>query len=421
MPKNLTILGIETSCDETACSVVSVETSEPNNPQFTILSNAVHSQIEIHKEFGGVFPALAKREHTKNIIHVLNQALTENSESFSAEKEKIILTAEQKTEITKILERENDLAQETINYIEKNPRPTIAEKNIDAIAVTIGPGLEPALWVGISFAKAIGYACNIPVIGINHMEGHIMAPLAFQNISQTSSSISFPALAVLISGGHTELVLVSSWGDYKIIGKTRDDAVGEAFDKVARMLNMPYPGGPEISKRAEAMRTQKQNETANKKKDGLEEKSTIILPRPMLHSPDFDFSFSGIKTAVLYLIRDLTKNSKTSDEKILTEDQKNQICLEFENAVTEVLISKTKKAIVEYGISTIIMGGGVTANTHIRREFQKFANEQNISLLLPTTQLSTDNAVMIAIAGYFNYITSKNISQELKADGNLSF
>ncbi len=382
---SMKVLGIETSCDETAICVLEAE-GDINNPQFKILGNALFSQVKIHEQYGGVFPMVAKREHAKNIMPLTKHALG-NAKLLTAGK--LELSAEKLEKIKAILEREQDLYPVFEEFILNTVKP-----DIELITVTSGPGLEPALWVGISFARALGLAWDIPVLPTNHMEGHVLSPLL-----HSQEKIEFPALALLISGGHTELVLIKNWLEYEVIGRTRDDAVGEAFDKVARLLSLPYPGGPEISRLAADARAEKVT-------------SSIILPRPMLKSPDLDFSFSGIKTAVLYALK------KIPD---VSENIKKEIALEFENAVTEVLIAKTKKALELYNAKTLILGGGVIANAYIRQEFKKLsADYGELKLLIPEIAMSTDNAVMIAIAGYLNYVTKHAIPETIKAQGNLS-
>lgn len=353
------ILGIETSCDETALALLEI-TGPEAQPRFKVLGEIVHSQITHHAPFGGVVPSLAKREHIKNLPILLDTLLTETGE---------------------------------------NPE----KPGIDYLAVTQGPGLEPALWTGITFAEKLTKRWGIPLIAANHMEGHIVASLLPSHLdlktqNGTLRQLSFPALALLISGGHTELVHIPQWGDYKIIGSTRDDAVGEAFDKVARLLELPYPGGPEISRLASLDRERRI-------KGG-----TWNLPRPMLKSKDFDFSFSGLKTAVLYTIRDLDKTTHPL--------WKEQIAREFEDAVTECLIEKTKNAISAYTARTLIVGGGVIANTYIRQKLTDLGQEFDIPVLFPTQALSTDNALMIALAGYFNR-TKATFSPSIVAQGNL--
>lgn len=388
------ILAIETSCDETAISIVEAK-GDTKSASFRVLGDTLLSQVDIHKEYGGVFPMLAKREHAKNLIPILLQTLKEASLWESG-------THEIDTErIDTILEREPELLELFKAHI-----PTVKKPAIDAIAVTHGPGLEPALWVGINFARALAQVWNLPLIPVNHMEGHIFSGILQEKESGESYDISFnsfPLLALLISGGHTELVLVKKWGEYEIVGSTRDDAVGEAFDKVARLLDLPYPGGPEISRLAEQAR-QHPNKLENV---GMSER----FPRPMLNSDNLDFSFSGLKTAVLYYVKD----------KNLSEEDKQKIAREFEDAVTDVLVGKTQKALEEYGARTLVVGGGVSANKHIREELEKKLAETNSSVFIPKHNLTTDNAVMIAVAGFYNHLAGKTASPEtIIANGNLA-
>ncbi|MBX4198615.1 tRNA (adenosine(37)-N6)-threonylcarbamoyltransferase complex transferase subunit TsaD [Candidatus Parcubacteria bacterium] len=379
------ILGIETSCDETAVAVVE-STGDIRSPSFKLLAEALYSQVETHAKYGGVFPAMAKREHAKNLVPLLRKVLDSLTPSPVKEKG---LGDEAVGNLKQILDREPGLFEMTKDLLE-----TVEKPDIDLIAVTAGPGLEPALWVGINFARALSEAWNIPLIASNHMEGHIVSPLI-----DSEHRVEFPALALLISGGHTELVHIKDWTEYEVIGRTRDDAVGEAFDKVARLLSLPYPGGPEISKLAEEGR---QRNVVPR----------FALPRPMIHTKDYDFSFSGIKTSVLYTLK------KIDD---ITPEIKTEMALEFENAVTEVLVTKTRKALEEFGAKTLILGGGVVANTYIRQEFQKLIEQHSeTKLLIPDIKLSTDNAVMIAAAGYLNFLKNKNSDIELRAQGNLS-
>lgn len=378
------ILSIETSCDETAVSLVEATGDFPD-ANYTVLGDAVFSQIDIHRQYGGVFPAVAKREHAKTLVPMLTQALTEASLRSSTPSP---LSTQETSDLYTLLNREAELADALVTFFETHGKPPI-----DLIAVTHGPGLEPTLWVGVNFAKALGAHWGIKVVGINHMEGHIFSSL-FNG--EHIAPVAFPALALLISGGHTEIVRMRDWGSYELIGSTRDDAVGEAFDKVARMLNLPYPGGPEISKLAEARRA-----------DG--KMPSFQLPRPMITSSDCDFSFSGLKTAVLYHIKD----------RQITDDERGEIAHAFEDAATDVLVAKVKRAIDETGAQTLILGGGVSANTHIRRSFQEFVTNErtDIALFLPPAKLTTDNAVMIALAAYSR---KDEPEKELTADGNLS-
>ncbi len=379
------ILAIETSCDETALAIVDTSTNDHGEQVFTVLANHVLSQIDIHKEYGGVFPMLAKREHARTLVPLLIQTL--QKAGMYKKTSRHVIEHPLRKEFQDILEREPELFGQFITEI-----PHIDPPAIDAIAVTQGPGLEPALWVGINFAKALSLVWKKPIIPINHMEGHLLGSVVEENTPDTLTlpQINFPAIGLLVSGGHTELVLVRSWGTYELIGETKDDAVGEAFDKVARMLGLPYPGGPEISRL------------------GKEGKSgTYPLPRPMLHSKDYDFSFAGLKTAVLYLIKKIGTPS---------EQDKADIAREFEDACVDVLIAKTMRACEEFGARHIILGGGVSANALLRARFHDEAEAVHIPLSIPDHHLSTDNALMIAIAAGTH--PDLRAQGELRARGN---
>ncbi len=381
------ILAIETSCDETAISIAEAY-GELGNISFKVLADSLLSQAMLHREYGGVYPTLAKREHAKNITPLLQQTL-DKAKMF--EKANSPLTRDQISELKELLTREQELFVLLIAFLGNTKKP-----DLDAIAVTAGPGLEPALWVGINFAKALSIVWDIPLIPVNHMEGHILSSLIKDD---AITPIEFPTLALLISGGHTQLVVMKDWSRYEIIGNTRDDAVGEAFDKVARMLGLEYPGGPEISKLAQSAR-----------EENLEK--PYSLPRPMINTDDFDFSFSGLKTAVMYLIRD--KGS-------LTDTDKKQIAREFEDSASEVLLKKTKRAIEKYNIKTFILGGGVSANKHIRYIFETHL-PQDIEMFIPHVELTGDNAIMIAASGYSTIASKEKISKldAIEANGNLS-
>jgi N6-L-threonylcarbamoyladenine synthase len=391
------ILAIETSCDETAIAIVEVKSAftkasagQGKKVQFKILGNNLNSQIEIHAKYGGVFPMMAKREHQKNLPIVFEETLRQA-----------------KTKIEKI----------------------------DLIAVTSGPGLEPALWTGIVFAKELNKKYKIPVVPVNHMEGHIFStfPKKGKTFTINPKEKIFPTLSLLVSGGHTELVLMKNFMKYKKLGQTRDDAVGEAFDKVARMLGLPYPGGPEIGRLASIERenvvpgslAQADGPSGSKKSSRIllcadgnnisSEIPKIVLPRPMMYSKDYDFSFSGLKTAVLYMIRDIGE---------LTDEIKRKIAREFEDATTEVLIHKTIKAIKEYKIKNLIVGGGVSASKYLQEQMKKQirASKLKVKINFPSKGSYTDNALMIAIAGYFQYKNKKSLKNpnSIKANGNLS-
>jgi N6-L-threonylcarbamoyladenine synthase len=412
------ILSIETSCDETAISILEASFIG-EKPVFKVLGNALYSQAETHADFGGVFPTLAKREHILNFTHILISSLKDAEMLI----EKTVPNTDT-TSLTDTLsflgEREKEMHDQLLDFFIRYETP-----KIDAIAVTVGPGLEPALWVGINGAKALSYIWQLPIIPTNHMEGHITSIL----INTTNEDIQFPAVALLISGGHTELVQVNSWGDYKLLGQTRDDAVGEAFDKVARIIGLKYPGGPKISALAKRYRDGEfsTEDTSSRKVWGL--------PRPMITKRDCDFSFSGLKTSVLYAVRDNTINPKTGLSEELTETDKASLCAEFEQAVTDVLISKTKRALEESDAKTLIIGGGVSANTYIKESFAKMIDDEfsHITLLVPQKNLSTDNSLMIGIAGFLQYTSGHFIAKiekkhlewnqeeypELRANGNL--
>jgi N6-L-threonylcarbamoyladenine synthase len=341
------ILGIETSCDETAMSVIEVR--DGNN--IKILSNVVSSQVKLHAKYGGVVPALAAREHVKNIKHVFKLAMKEAG----------------------------------IKDV---------KKEVDLIAVTRGPGLGPALLVGITFARTIAWLSRKPLVGVNHLEGHVYSNWLNDNFK--FDSVVFPILNLIVSGGHTELVLMKGHGEYEIIGETLDDAVGEAFDKVARLLGLGYPGGPAIYKAA---------------KNGNPYK--YPLPRPMAKSKNYDFSYSGLKTAVLYLIRDLKL-------KKLNTQTKADIAASFQKAATDILIQKTMRAAKEYKVKSVLLSGGVSANKLLRSELQKNTTEAGIKYFQPPMEYTTDNAAMIAIAGYFTYLKNKKTDYEsVKMDANL--
>ncbi len=385
------ILAIETSCDETAISIVDCKGAR--KPVFNVLSHVVASQIELHAKWGGVVPNLARREHQINLVPVLKEAI-EKSKVKSGKPARQSSGSKNipESKIKKILERETELIAPFLEFIKSNGVP-----KIDAVAVTRGPGLEPALWVGINFAKALALAWGKPLIPINHMEGHIYSVLI------DGRRLTFPALALLVSGGHTELVLIKDWLKHKIIGQTLDDAVGEAFDKAARLLDLPYPGGPEISKLAKSFKGT----------------SEIKLPRPMLHSGDFNFSYSGLKTAVLYAVNKL---KAANSDGVLTDEEKIMMAYEFEQAAVEVLIKKTAKAIVKFKPKTLIIAGGVAANQELGRQASEMIKNEfpDINLLISTRELSTDNATMIAAAAYLHLQTKTRLPKNFKADGNLS-
>ncbi|GAE37267.1 tRNA (adenosine(37)-N6)-threonylcarbamoyltransferase complex transferase subunit TsaD [Halalkalibacter akibai] len=306
------ILAIETSCDETSAAII-------ENGK-TIRSNIVSSQIESHKRFGGVVPEIASRHHVEQITLIIEQAMEEAKVTFS---------------------------------------------DLDAVAVTEGPGLVGALLIGVNAAKAIAFAHDIPLIGVHHIAGHIYA-------NQLVQPLSFPLLALVVSGGHTEIVYMSEDGSFEIIGETRDDAVGEAYDKVARTLGLPYPGGPHIDRLA---------------KEGNE---SISLPRAWLEPDSFDFSFSGLKSAVINTLH----NVKQRGEEVKIED----VAASFQASVIEVLVEKTKRAVNQYEVKQLLLAGGVAANRGLREALEKEFGSSTVELLIPPLSLCTDNAAMIGAA-----------------------
>jgi len=400
------ILSIETSCDETAVAILEA-TGTTENASFSILGNALYSQAHKHASFGGVYPTLAKREHAQNLPSLLETAL-QQTPLFSVLDTKIILTEKQHEFLKTLLIREEGLYQNLVQVVTKIEKPTI-----DAIAVTYGPGLEPALWVGINFARALAYVWDLPILPVNHLEGHIIASIVHSNDSENhlyeATKVTFPLLGLILSGGHTEFVYTKTWGSYRVLGATLDDSIGEAFDKVARLLGIPYPGGEGLSKLAEQGRKTLASRPAHYMKDIKK------LPRPMLQSNSLDFSFSGLKTAVLYQVKELQS---------LSEVQKSLLASEFEDAAGDVIVQKTKLALSQNSTHTFVLGGGVSANTFIRKRLEKMFNElQNgCELKLPAKDLSTDNAIMIGMAGYFMHLRKtleKRSTDELIAKGNL--
>jgi len=382
------ILGIETSADETGVAILEATGSGEKDFKYKVLGNALLSQAELHTRYGGIFPNLAKREHGRNLVPVLMEALRLSGElqegQKSADEDKL-------RELEKLLEREHEMFTYLSEFLRAYGKPSV-----DCIAVTAGPGLEPALWMGINFAKALADVWQLPLVAVNHLEGHIMVARAKDGVL---IPIEEPAIALLVSGGHTELIEMDGWMRYKTIGATRDDAAGEAFDKSARLIGLPYPGGPEISRLAKAARV------ANLAR-------TDILPRPMIQDMSFDFSFSGLKTAVKKIVDSWTPG-------LGTDDMKSALAREAEEAIVDVLLSKTSRAVESYGAKTVIVGGGVSANDYLRKRFaEEFHGGAHV--LFPSAEFSTDNAVMIALAGYFHAEKKEFIgAAELRANGNL--
>ncbi|MGX6446225.1 tRNA (adenosine(37)-N6)-threonylcarbamoyltransferase complex transferase subunit TsaD [Neobacillus sp. K501] len=331
MKKDQWILGIETSCDETAVAIIK------NGRE--IAANVVASQIESHKRFGGVVPEIASRHHVEQITLVIEEALNQASLTFA---------------------------------------------DLDAIAVTEGPGLVGALLIGVNAAKALAFAHNLPLVPVHHIAGHIYA-------NRLVTEMKFPLLSLVVSGGHTELVYMKEQGHFEVIGETRDDAAGEAYDKVARTLNLPYPGGPHIDRLA------------------AEGSATLNLPRAWLEEGSYDFSFSGLKSAVINTVH----NAEQRGETIAPED----LAASFQESVIEVLVKKTERATAEYGVKQVLLAGGVAANKGLRAALeQAFSEKDGIELVIPPLSLCTDNAAMIAAAGSIMF--EKGIRAELSLNAN---
>lgn len=367
------ILSIETSCDET--SIAFVEASGGiKTPRFSVLQNVVSSQIALHAPFGGVVPNIAKREHLKNLPIVYQQVLNDEFQISNFE-------------------------TNSKNRSFKNSLK-IQNSKIDAIAVTVGPGLEPALWTGVNFAKEIRkkYFPKAKLVGVNHMEGHLYSFLLEQkkikSKAQMTNAKTYPAVGLVVSGGHTILLLLKSLTEWKKLGETRDDAVGEAFDKVARMLGLPYPGGPEIQKAA-----------------AQGDAGSINFPRPMMKDKNYDFSFSGLKTSVLYYIRDHKEQSRNNH---FVED----VAASFQAAAVETLAHKTARAVQEFKAQSIILAGGVAANRSLRETLERTSKKLGVHFFAPPMAYNTDNAAMIAAAAYIQTLKKKN--RRITAQANLT-
>ncbi len=341
------IVGIDTSCDDTCVSVLKIE-----GKNLKILSNVVSSQVKLHAKYGGVFPTLAKREHQKNLPIVFEKALK----------------------------------------IAKNPK-------IDLISVTIGPGLEPCLWQGVNFAKDLAKKLNLAIVPANHIEAHVfssfLSPSKFKILNQKI----FPTISLVVSGGHTELILVENIKKYKILGQTRDDAAGECLDKVARLLGLGYPGGPAIEKYS--------------KYKIKELKYKIRLPRPMINQKNYDFSFAGLKTAVLYDFLKRPKKERNSRQ------YKIEMAKKVQEAVVEVLVEKTFRAIENFKAKSLFLGGGVVANFYLRKKFKEKAKNKNINYFLPEIKFCTDNGAMVALVGFLQREKATKNYDKIEAEANL--
>jgi N6-L-threonylcarbamoyladenine synthase len=311
------VLGIETSCDETGIALYDSERG--------LLADALYSQVELHRQYGGVVPELASRDHIRKTLPLIRQVLDEAG---------------------------------------------CARSDIDGIAYTAGPGLAGALLVGASVARAMGMILNVPTIGVHHMEGHLLAPLL------EAEAAEFPFLALLVSGGHTQLVTVQGIGEYGVIGESVDDAAGEAFDKVAKMLGLPYPGGPQVAQLAE-------QGTAGR----------FTFPRPMTNRPGLDFSFSGLKTHVLTTVQQCRAEGELSDT------DRADIAHAFQEAVVGTLVIKCRRALQQTGLKRLVIAGGVSANSRLREELARMAASENSRLYYPALRFCTDNGAMIAYAG----------------------
>ncbi|MDD5639925.1 MAG: tRNA (adenosine(37)-N6)-threonylcarbamoyltransferase complex transferase subunit TsaD, partial [Candidatus Pacebacteria bacterium] len=354
--------------------------------KFEILANFVSSQEKIHADYGGVFPALAKREHQKNILPIFVKSL--KKAGMLNKKSGIKIDDEKIKKLEIILDRNPELLKQLKEFLKTYQKP-----DIDMINVTIGPGLEPCLYVGVNFAKALGFYWDIEINAVHHLEGHLLA-----NYIEQTPEISFPAVGLVVSGGNTQLILIERIGKYKIIGETRDDAAGECFDKTARLLGLGYPGGKKISEFASKAKTNNFH---------------ITLPRPMIYEKNFDFSFSGLKTAVLY---ETKKRTRTELE---SEEYKTEISKEVESAIVEVLTKKLEKAIEKYAVKSIIIGGGVSANKKLKKEMKNIAKKRGVSFSAPKIKYSADNAVMIAIITILSSNFKKMFWSRIKPSANI--
>lgn len=387
---DMKILAIETSCDETSiCILTRTEES------YYIHAHVTDSQIEIHKEYGGVFPALAKRAHAENIPHVLERACIDAG--YTSSQDSMSINDHIIHDI--LADREPELSEKIVDLLK---RYDISD--IDTIVVTHGPGLEPALWIGVNVARALAAVLNTPIVPVHHMEGHIVSAEIHGtdlHTSYDSVHLDYPTLALLISGGHTEFIYMENSTTMKKIGATRDDAVGEAFDKVARMMDIDYPGGPELENIAQSV-----------------DESPHVFPRPMLRADTYDMSFSGLKTAIRYAL---------SDMDALSDLDKAHISHAFHDAVSEVLCTKIQSILEDMPVATVVLGGGVSANKIITERIRETVSNysSDIPVHIPHISLATDNALMIAYAGYNAYQRNEYIDPTshhlVRAQGNLSW
>lgn len=390
------ILAIETSCDETSVALIECLGAQ----KYKVHAQETISQINLHREFGGVYPTLSRREHEKNLIPLVHKVLNDSSMLHPNDigHENIIEILGTDLEL---LERYPDLKENVFDFFCK-----FSVSKIDYIAVTNGPGLPPALWVGVNFSKIISVLMGgVPLYPVNHMEGHVIGGISkrIDDGVVVLEKISYPATCLLISGGHTELVSSSMSGKYLKVGETQDDAVGEAYDKVARLLGLPYPGGPEIGKLARTGRDA-----------GLLEGGLLPFPRPMIHSKDLNFSFSGLKTHILYLLQKNYTNGVSEEDKVL-------ISTSFEEAVKDVLVKKTGDALENFGSQTLVVGGGVASNLYLKEAFEKLCNNLGVKLYISSRELSTDNALMIALCAANQIENGVTPSSDFQAIGSKNY
>lgn len=339
---NSVILGIETSCDETSASIATGN---------IVLTNIIATQ-EVHKSYGGVVPELASREHQKNIIPVVSEAIKKSG---------------------------------------------ISKNDIQAVAFTRGPGLPGSLMVGVSFAKSFALALGVPLIEVNHMQAHVLSLFIKENLNPQTQSPSFPYLCLTVSGGHTQIVLVKDYLDMEVIGETLDDAAGEAFDKAAKIMNIPYPGGPLIDKYA---------------REGNPER--FSFPEPNIS--ELDFSFSGLKTAFLYFVKE-----QSATDKEFTEKNRNDLCASIQKTIVNILIKKLQKAATQTGIKEIGIAGGVSANSGLRTAVNEAAKKFGWNVYIPPLRYCTDNAAMIAVAGYYKLLKNDFAPQTATPMARMSF
>ncbi|OQA04809.1 MAG: tRNA N6-adenosine threonylcarbamoyltransferase [bacterium ADurb.Bin400] len=386
MNKLPVILAVESSCDETAAAIV----TQNHEGKITIVSSLVSSQADLHAKTGGVVPEVASRAHMEAIIPVISGALN--------------LAAGRLNNNESLPDNITDQDQRAISFL---------HSAVTHIAVTSGPGLIGSLLVGFNAAKALTYATNKPLIPIHHIEGHLYSALCADGRAgedrrfemECGGDFKFPLLALVVSGGHTSLILMREHGQYQVIGQTLDDAAGEAFDKVAKLLDLGYPGGPVVSR------------VANEHRERSQDANSLVFPRPLINERNYNFSFSGLKTAVLKKVRDIS-----GLEGSLTDDTKARIAAAFEDAVVDVLVAKTLRAAEEFGPKTIVLAGGVAANKQLRSRLEASVghNHPDVDLRIPPLSLCGDNAAMIGLAALHRLETKADNSwKEAAIDSNL--